>query len=94
MILRLFFDKSGISGAEIARRLGHSNSGLVSQVITGKRTIPLDKLDAWTKALDLSEADAAEFRRLALAEQAPALAAELAELRRKVQELQSPKVTP
>ena len=85
MNLRSFFDASGLSGAEIARRMGHASNGLVSQIIRGERPIPLDKLDAWTNALGLEGDDAAEFRRLALAAQAPALAAEMGSLRARLE---------
>ena len=80
MTVAAILERKRISRNELARRLGHASSGLVSNVASGKSPMPLDKLDAWTKALDLSDADAAEFRRLALAEQAPALAAELSKL--------------
>lgn len=77
-------EESGVSAREIGRRLGHSSNGLVTGVIKGKSPIPLAQLDEWTAALGLEGEAAAEFRRLALAEQAPQLAAEYEQLRQQV----------
>ncbi len=37
----------------------------VNQIIRGKRTPPLDRIDAWATALELDDATRASFRRLA-----------------------------
>lgn len=77
MDLTRLIDDRGISRSELARRLGHKSPGLVSNVCQGKASIPLDKLDEWADALGLEGEARTEFKSLAIAEQAPQVAADL-----------------
>jgi transcriptional regulator with XRE-family HTH domain len=53
--------KQAVKGTELAQRLRVKPS-FISQVRSGKRSVPPDALGRWIKALRLSEADALLFR--------------------------------
>lgn len=51
--------------------LGYKNSGLVTLVLQGERSAPLDEIDQWLKVLELDEHEAKRMKRMALEDYAP-----------------------
>lgn len=60
-LLKQELARKAMSALAYAQRLGYRRNGFVSNVISGKRTPPLDKLDTWMDALDLPAAERAEW---------------------------------
>jgi transcriptional regulator with XRE-family HTH domain len=63
-IVRLM-KKQKLKGTELAARLG-VKPPFISQIRSGKRSIPRGSVGAWIKALRLNDEDARKFRLLAL----------------------------
>lgn len=55
----------------LSEKLGHKTNGLVAYVLSGKRSVPLLKVDDWIDILELHGDDAREFRELVLLQHAP-----------------------
>jgi hypothetical protein len=73
-----------IRAAEGANRI-NSGQGYLSQVIAGKKPPPIKRLDAWAKALELSEAEKERFLDLAcIAHMHPLMRARLEKMFAKV----------
>ncbi len=52
----------------IFKRLGHSSNGLVSEVLAGNNKVPLNDLDAWLDAVDVSGRERRELESQAIYE--------------------------
>ena len=61
----------GIKQTEFAERIG-KHSALVQMVRTGRRHMPLDELQLWAKALELTGEDVDRFTELAHLDHCPA----------------------
>jgi transcriptional regulator with XRE-family HTH domain len=68
--LQLALDRKMMSQREFAKR-AHSSSASLSQIISGKRTPPLDQIDNWANILDLKGEDRVSFLELACLEHCP-----------------------
>lgn len=62
--LQSLLTERGLSGLGFARRVGTASS-TISQISSGKRTPPLERMDAWATALGLKGAARARFIELA-----------------------------
>ena len=60
-------NRADLSARSLGAKLGHSSNGLVSGVINGESSIPLDKIDEWALHLNLSETEKQEFKGLCIA---------------------------
>ena len=56
---------------ELSEKLGHKTNGLVAYVISGKRSVPIVKVDDWIDILELHGDDAREFHKLVQLQHAP-----------------------
>ncbi len=69
--IRDVMERKKLKQLDVGRRLGHRRNGMVRSVSLAKRAMPLDDVEQWVKALELSEEDARAFRRLAIRSYAP-----------------------
>lgn len=76
-LLRRLMDESGVSAAELGRRLGHTNNALVSQVLSRDRTIPQNAIEEWADKLYLEGDIRSEFIVAANMSHSPAFIREL-----------------
>lgn len=81
-------DRAGYKQLTFAAKVGTSQSFL-SQIIAGKRTPPLDQIEAWANVLELHGENRAEFIRLAYLAHCPGpIAEEHLRLRARVDKLE------
>jgi len=69
--IREVMDRKGLKQLTVAQVLGQTSNGAVRGVIKGLRPLPLEAVEAWVKALELSTEEARAFRRLAIRFYAP-----------------------
>lgn len=72
-LYRRAIQRSGLTQADIARKIGYTNQGFVSLMLTRnpKGNVPPERLAEWLKAIPLSDDEYAKMYALGLAEFAP-----------------------
>lgn len=79
-----------ITFRELSSRLGYSGNSFVSNVLNHKKSLPIQRVDEWAKALGLKEKDLETFYELCSVELAPKfLQRAIQQLRRKNAELEA-----
>lgn len=61
----------GITIRQLSARLGYSGNSFVSNVLNHKKTLPVQRVDEWAKALGLRDQDLEKFYELCSVELAP-----------------------
>jgi hypothetical protein len=75
---------------ELSARLGYSGNSFVSNVLNQKKTLPIQKVDEWARALGLKDGELDKFYELCSVELAPKfLQRVIQHLRKKNAELES-----
>ncbi len=75
---------------ELSARLGYSGNSFVSNVLNHKKSLPIQRVDEWAKALGLKEGDLEKFYELCSVELAPKfLQRAIQHLRKKNAELEA-----
>lgn len=69
-VLAAHLERAGLSQRAFARRVGYSHV-LVSYVITGRRTPPLEAIESWADELGVTGAERTRFIQLAWLAHAP-----------------------
>lgn len=54
-LLKRAMEARGLTPTQYARRMKMDNGGFITLVLQGKRGVPLEKLDDWISALDVSD---------------------------------------
>lgn len=69
--IREVMARRGLKQLHVGQKLGHQRNGSVRGVVEGLRPLPLDAMEDWVRALELSTEEARVFRRLAIRSYAP-----------------------
>jgi len=88
--LRRQMSQRGLTIRELSARLGYSGNSFVSNVLNHKKSLPIQKVDEWAKALGLKERDLETYFELCSNELAPKfLVRVIQHLRKKNAELEA-----
>jgi transcriptional regulator with XRE-family HTH domain len=69
--IRRALKSRGITSRTLSSRLGYSGNSFVSNVLTGKKRLPLDRVEDWAAALGMRERELDDFYLVCALELAP-----------------------
>jgi transcriptional regulator with XRE-family HTH domain len=69
--IRRALKSRGITSRALSSRLGYSGNSFVSNVLTGKKRLPLDRVEDWAEALGMRDRELDDFYLACVLELAP-----------------------
>jgi lambda repressor-like predicted transcriptional regulator len=61
MAVRAALKQRGMSSRALSAKLGYAGNSFVSNVLTGKKCLPLDRAEDWAAALEMRAAEREQF---------------------------------